>query len=137
MKTKFSKTWISSTQPRKQRKYRYNAPLSIKRTLLAINLSKELRKKYNTRSIKPRTGDKVKITRGTHKSKTGAIEKIDAKNQKIFITKIEHSRRDGSKSKIPIHPSNLQITDINLSDKFRKEKLSKLTAKTQSKEGNK
>ena len=68
MKTKFAKTWISSTQPRKQRKYRYNAPLSTKRNFLSINLSKELKKKYGTRSIKPRVGDKVKVMRGTHKS---------------------------------------------------------------------
>ncbi len=127
MKKKFVKTWISSIQPRKQRKYRYNAPLSIKRTFLSIGLSKELRKKYGIRSIKPRLGDKVKVMRGNHKSKTGAIEKIDTKNTKIFITKIELTRRDGSKSKIPIHPSNLQITDLDLSDKFRKNKITKKT----------
>ena len=40
--------------------------------------------------------------------------------------KIEHAKRDGSKSKIPLHPSNLMITELNLSDKFRKNKLTKL-----------
>lgn len=127
MKTKFSKTWISSTQPRKQRKYRHNATLDVKRSFLSINLSKELRKKHGIRNIKPRTGDKVKITRGTFKSKSGAIEKIDAKNTKIYVTKIELTKKDGSKSKVPLHPSNLQIIELNLSDKFRKNKLSKKT----------
>ena len=126
MKTKFSKTWISSTQPRKQRKYRYNATLDIKRTFLSVNLSKELRQRYGIRSIKPRTGDKVKVMRGTFRSKTGAIESIDAKHTKIFVTKIEHTKRDGSKSKIPLHPSNLMITEINVSDKLRKNKLTKI-----------
>lgn len=123
MKQKFSKTWISSVQPRKQRKYRYNAPLSIKRKFISINLSKELREKYGIRSIKPRTGDKVKIMRGSFKSKSGQIEKIDSKNTKIYVTKVELTKKDGSKSKSPIHPSNLQITELNLSDKFRKNKL--------------
>ncbi len=126
MKTKFAKTWISSTQPRKQRKYKYNAPLDIKRTFLSVNLSKELRQRYGIRSIKPRTGDKVKVMRGTYKAKTGAIESVDVKNTKIFVTKIEHTKRDGSKSKIPIHPSNLMITEINVSDKLRKNKLTKV-----------
>jgi large subunit ribosomal protein L24 len=125
MKTKFSKTWISSIQPRKQRKYRYNAPLDIKRTFLSINLSKELRTKYGIRNIKPRTGDKVKVTRGTYKSKTGPIEKIDAKHTRIYVSKIELTKKDGSKSKVPIHPSNLQITELNLTDKIRKNKLTK------------
>jgi len=123
MKTKFSKTWISSIQPRKQRKYRFNAPLDIKRTFLSMNLSKELRTKYNIRSIKPRTGDKVKVMRGTYKSKSGPIEKIDIKNTKIYVSKIELTKKDGSKSKVPMHPSNLQIIDLNLTDKLRKNKL--------------
>jgi large subunit ribosomal protein L24 len=123
MKTKFSKTWISSIQPRKQRKYRFNAPLDIKRTFLSMNLSKELRTKYNIRSIKPRTGDKVKVMRGTYKSKSGPIEKIDIKNTKIYVSKVELTKKDGSKSKVPMHPSNLQIIDLNLTDKLRKAKL--------------
>ncbi|MGV8162946.1 MAG: 50S ribosomal protein L24 [Candidatus Nanoarchaeia archaeon] len=131
MKTKFAKTWISSTQPRKQRKYRFNAPLSTKRKFLSINLSKELRKKYGIRNIKPRTGDKVRVVRGTYKTKSGPIEKIDTKNLKIYVTKIELTKRDGSKSKVPIHPSNMQITDLNLSDKLRKNKLSKTTGSKQ------
>ena len=31
MKSIFSKSWVSSKQPRKQRKYRYNAPDHIKK----------------------------------------------------------------------------------------------------------
>lgn len=124
MKTKFSKTWISSIQPRKQRKYRYNAPLDIRRKFLSINLSKELREKHGVRSVKPRTGDKVKVMRGSFKSKSGQIEKIDSKNTKIYVSKIELTKKDGSKSKSPIHPSNLQITELNLTDKLRKNKLS-------------
>ena len=43
--------WKSSKQPRKQRKYIANAPLHIKIKLTGVNLAKELRKKYQKRSI--------------------------------------------------------------------------------------
>jgi ribosomal protein uL24 len=127
MKTEFSATWKSSVQPRKQRKYRHNASLSTKRTFLFINLSKELRQKHGVRSARPRTGDKVRVMRGTYKKKTGSIESIDAKGTRIFVTKIEHTKRDGSKSKIPLHPSNLQITELDLGDKFRKNKFTRVS----------
>ena len=133
MKKKFSKTWIASIQPRKQRKYRYNATLDIKRKFLSINLSKDLRAKHGVRSVKPRTGDKIKVTRGTYKSKTGAIERIDAKNTKVYVARIEQTKKDGSKSKVPIHPSNLQIIELNMNDKFRKNKLTKKTVKQEAK----
>ena len=55
MKRKFSKSWKSSKQPRKQRKYSANAPLHLKRKLLSVNLSKELRKKYGKRSTSQNT----------------------------------------------------------------------------------
>src|SRR3989338_176397 len=46
MKNKFSTKWKESKQPRKQRKYRANAPLHLRKKFVNVNLSKELRKKY-------------------------------------------------------------------------------------------
>ena len=59
MKRKFSNSWISSKQVRKQRKYRYNAPLHRKRRFLSAPLSKELRKDYGKRSLVVKKGDEV------------------------------------------------------------------------------
>ena len=69
MKKKFSREWIRSKQPRKQRKYNYNAPLHIKGKFMAAHLSKDLMKKYNRRSIRVRKGDKVILLRGQFKKK--------------------------------------------------------------------
>ena len=44
MKKKFSNAWIGSKQPRKQRKYRHNAPLNVRNKFLSSHLSKELMK---------------------------------------------------------------------------------------------
>ena len=46
MKSIFSLSWIRSKQPRKQRKYRHNAPLHIKKKFISVNFTKELREKY-------------------------------------------------------------------------------------------
>ena len=77
MKSAFATTWKSSVQPRKQRKYQYNAPAHIKGKFLAAHLSKELKEKYGTRSIRVRVGDRVKVVRGTEKGKEGKVENAD------------------------------------------------------------
>ena len=84
MKSIFSKTWIKSKQPRKQRKYRYNAPEHVKKKFVSVNLSKELREKHSRRNIPVVKGDKVKIMRGQFKGKSGEVEKINMKNLKII-----------------------------------------------------
>ena len=119
MKNKFSKYWKSSRQPRKQRKYFANAPLHIKRKLLSVNLSKELRKKHKRRNIPVRKGDNIKIMRGKFRGKTGKIISIDTKASKIKIEGIMIKKQDGSKVAVKIHPSNLQIIELNLNDKKR------------------
>ncbi|HIH15243.1 MAG: large subunit ribosomal protein L24 [archaeon GW2011_AR17] len=123
MKLKWSKHWNASKRPSKQRKYRYNAPLHVQHTFLAAHLSPELRKKYTTRSFTLRKGDKVKILRGQHKKKTGKVSRILIKSQKIYIEGIELSKKDGSKVLIPLDPSNLMITELDLTDKIRKAKI--------------
>lgn len=119
MKSVFSKNWIKSKQSRKQRKYVANASLHIKGKLLSSNLSKELRKKHGFRSIRVRTGDKVKIMRGSYKNQEQKVERVDIKNEKIYLEKIEISKKDGSKTTRPFHASNLMIIDLNKDDKRR------------------
>ena len=118
MKT-FSKNWVSSKKPNKQRKYRFNAPLHIRGSLLNAHLSKELRTKYSIRSLRVRTGDKVRIMRGQFKKQEGTVEEVDMKNLRVYISKIEHVKRDGSKARYPIQPSNLLLVELNTDDKLR------------------
>jgi large subunit ribosomal protein L24 len=120
MKTKFSKTWIKSKQPRKQRKYIANAPLHIKRKMLKSRLSKELTKKYERRTLGVRKGDIVKIVRGNFKDHSGKVEKVFTKKLRLHIEGIQLIKKDGNKVYYPIHPSNLIITTLNLEDKERK-----------------
>ena len=119
MKKKFSREWIRSKQPRKQRKYNYNAPLHIKGKFMAAHLSKDLMKKYNRRSIRVRKGDKVILLRGQFKKKKGNVERVDLKKSKVYISGVEMIKKDGTKVFYPIHPSNLVVTELNLDDKKR------------------
>ena len=119
MKTKFSSLWVRSKQPRKQRKYRHNAPLHIKQKFVSAHLSKELRKKYNRRSVSLRKGDGVKVMRGQFKNKTGKIEEVNVKKTLVYVSGIEFTKRDGTKARYPINPSNLMITEMSIDDKMR------------------
>jgi large subunit ribosomal protein L24 len=119
MKRKFSTHWKGSSQPRKQRKYTANAPLHLKRKFLSVNLSKELRKKHDRRNVVAVKGDTVKIMRGKFRKKQGKIISIDTKSSKVTIEGITIKKQDGSKANVKIHPSNLQIVELNLEDKKR------------------
>ena len=123
MKKEWSKHWKSSKQPRKQRKYSFNAPLHIKRKFFAAHLSKELKTKYGKRSFVLRKGDKVKIMRGKFKDKIGNVEKVITRRNRIFIEGANFVKRDGNKIYYPIHPSNVMITELILEDKKRKKSL--------------
>jgi len=132
----WSKEWKSSKKPKKQRKYRYNAPLHVKRKFLSTNLSKELRKKYNRRSFPLRKGDEVEVMRGEFKKKKGDVNRIDLKETKVYIDGITRKKVDGSDISVPIHPSNLRITELDLKDEKRLKAL-KRTVKKVKKSGKK
>ncbi len=129
MKKQFVKTWKSSIQPRKQRKYRHNIPLHLQKKFVRSMLSKELRKKYALRNIGLKKGDKVKIVRGDFKGKTGKIERINLKKRKIYITGIEKTRKDGGKTFSPIEPSNVIIQELELKDARRLKQIKKTAEK--------
>ncbi len=119
MKKDFSKHWKASRQPRKQRKYRANAPLHIKHKLMSANLKKDLRKKYGRRSFPLRKGDSIKIMLGEFKKKTGKIALVDLKKLRVSIEEIQRVKKDGTKINVWFDPSNLQIQELNLEDKER------------------
>ena len=116
---KFSKAWKSSKKPRKQRKYRLNAPLHIKQKFVHAHSSKDLFKKHGKRSIILRKGDKVKIMCGKFKKHEGKVEKVDLKKTRIFVSGVELTKKDGTKKLLALHPSNLMIIELNFDDKLR------------------
>ncbi|MBR9700852.1 50S ribosomal protein L24 [Candidatus Woesearchaeota archaeon] len=120
MKTSHSIAWKSSTQPRKQRKYRHKAPLHVKGTFLSAILVKELRDKQGTRRVRVRTGDKVRVMRGQFKGHEGKVDRVDTGAGKVFVAKAEFVKKDGAtKVPYPLEPSNIMIMELDTSDKRR------------------
>jgi large subunit ribosomal protein L24 len=119
MKKEFSTKWISSKQPRKQRKYTANAPLHTKHNFLSAPLSKELRKKHGKRSIPIRKGDEVLVMRGSFKKKKAKVVTVEPKKTRISLENLQRSKKDGTKVSVFFHPSSVQIQTLNLEDKAR------------------
>lgn len=123
MRTAHSTKWKSSVQPRKQRKYVYNAPPHLAAKQLSVHLSTELRKKHGTRAIRVRVGDTVRILRGTHKGKEGKVELVDTRRFRLHIVKVETAKRQGGAAKYPVRPSSCLITALHKDDRrFKREK---------------
>src|SRR3989338_6614499 len=129
MKTQWSTSWISSKQPRKQRKYRFNAPLHVRRKFVSAHLAKILRKRFNRRSVPLRKGDEVEVMRGNNKGLKGHVEIIDLKKCKVYVENIKVKKVNGTEVLKPLEPSNLLITNLVLEDKFRKKLLEKKMVK--------
>lgn len=119
MKSKFSKSWNSSKQPRKQVKFRANAPNHIKRTFMGTTLDKVLRKKYGRRTIEVRKGDEVKVMRGKFKGKQGKVGSVDVKRTRIQIEGIQRVKTGGEKLITWFHPSNIKIIILDNEDARR------------------
>ncbi|MFT4325886.1 MAG: 50S ribosomal protein L24 [Candidatus Woesearchaeota archaeon] len=119
MKSVFSKGWVASVQARKQRKYRYNAPLHIKKKFIRAHLSQALRKQYNTRAVTVRKGDTVKVLRGSFKGTTGKVDRVSLQYERIFVQGVERAGTDGAKKMVPLRASNVLITALDTSDKKR------------------
>jgi len=119
MKKEFSTSWLGSRQVRKQRKYRYNAPMHLKHKFLSAHLSKELKEKYGKRSIPLRKGDEVLVMRGSFADKKGKISLIDLTNSRVAIEALQRQKRDGTKVNAYFRPSALKILNLSLEDKER------------------
>ena len=129
MKKEFSISWLSSSQPRKQRKYLYNAPLHKKHKFLSAHLSKDLRKKYGKRNLPLRKGDEVLVMRGSFKKKKAKIISVNTKRSNVTLEGLQRSKKDGTKINVVFHPSNLQIQSLNLDDKKRTSSLERSKGK--------
>lgn len=109
-----------SSQPRKQRKRYFNAPIHIRRKMMAATLSEELREQYGRRSLPVRKGDIVKIMRGKYKNYVGKVVEVDYKRMRIAVENVTVKKVSGKSVQLWIHPSKVMITKLELSDERRR-----------------
>ncbi len=129
MKQTWSPKWKSSIQPRKQRKFRHNAPLHVRHKFISANLSPVLRNEYGKRSMPIRKGDEVKVMRGGFKELKGVVDRVDLKRGKIYVENVKIKKVDGSEVLKALEPSNLRITKMGLDDKRRQKALERAPRK--------
>ncbi|PNV78415.1 MAG: 50S ribosomal protein L24 [Thermoproteota archaeon] len=110
-----------SSKPSKQRKYYFNAPLHKIGAMMSAHLSDKLREELGIRSLPVRKGDKVRVVRGDirYRLKEGKIIKVDRKKRRIYIEGITRKKADGTEIPVPIHPSKVEIVEINRDDEER------------------
>ena len=119
MRKGWSTAWKASSQPRKQRKYRHNAPMHARRGFLSAHVSPELRKRFGVRSFILRKGDEVVVMRGSFRGIRGSVERVDIKATKVYLEEVKAKKVDGSEVQRALQPSNLMITKLSLDDKKR------------------
>ncbi len=107
--------------PGKQRKRLFNAPAHIRHKLMAAPLSSELTASRGAKTLPVRKGDTVRIERGDNKGFEGKVSRIDSKHYRIFLEGLTREKVDGTNIFISVHPSKVQIRNLNLDDKRRKD----------------
>ncbi|KAK3990512.1 large subunit ribosomal protein L26e [Cladorrhinum sp. PSN332] len=119
-------TNVSSSR-RKSRKAHFKAPSSVRRDIMSAPLSKELREKYNVRSIPIRKDDEVTIVRGTQKGKEGKVTSVYRLKYVIHVERVTRDKASGQSVPLGIHPSNVVISKLKL-DKDRESILARIKA---------
>ena len=114
-------------QPRKQRKMIFTMPLHKRRKLLTTRLTKELQITHGVKKLPIVKGDSVMILRGQYKGIEGEVIQVNTKKIRIYVQGAEREKADGSTVMYPIHPSNLEITLLNLKDPLRRELIERLS----------
>ncbi|MEM4713267.1 MAG: 50S ribosomal protein L24 [Candidatus Bathyarchaeia archaeon] len=113
-------TITQTSKPSKQRKMLLQAPDHVRYKHFAAILAPELRKSYGTRSLPVRSGDTVRVLRGDHKGFEGKVARVDRRKFRIYVEGLTREKVDGSTVFVPIHPSKVMITKLNVDDKWRK-----------------
>uniref|UniRef100_A0A8C4V094 KOW domain-containing protein n=1 Tax=Falco tinnunculus TaxID=100819 RepID=A0A8C4V094_FALTI len=90
----------------KNRKRHFNAPSHIRRKIMSSPLSKELRQKYNVRSMPIRKDDEVQVVRGHYKGQQiGKVVQVYRKKYVIYIERVQREKANGTTVHVGIHPS--------------------------------
>ncbi len=108
----------------------YMAPLHMAGKELSAPLSDTLQEKYHKNSARVIEGDTVKVMRGEFKGIEGKVTQVSTERRGIAIEGIKREKLKGGSVDIYIHTSNVLLTDLNLEDKWRQNRLEGQKPKT-------
>ena len=107
--------------PKKQRKRLFNAPAHLRHKLMAAHLSSEIAASRGVKTLPVRKGDTVRIERGDNKGFEGKVSRVDLSEYRVYLEGLTREKTDGTNIFISVHPSKIQIRNLNLDDKRRKD----------------
>lgn len=114
---------MTTIKARKQRLQLYNAPIHRKRKWISSHLAENLLLKYDRRSVPVIKGDTVKVMRGSYKGHEDKVAQVNVRDMTVNVEGVIVSKAKGDKVAKPLPASNLMITKLNLTDKWRRRKL--------------
>lgn len=114
---------MKSIKSRKQRKELFNAPIHKRRKWISAHLEENLLLKYDKRGVPVIKGDTVRVMRGSFKGHEDRVVHVNIRRRQVEIEGMTMTKADNKKIAKPIHASNLMITKLNLTDKWRRSKL--------------
>lgn len=102
-----------SKKPGKQRKFRFTAKLHLRRKMVSVHTSKELRSKLSTkrRSVIVHKGDRVQVMRGQRRGHAGRVLEVDLSTLQVYVEGVTQRNAKGVEQLAPIDPSNLLLLD--------------------------
>jgi len=112
-----------SKQPHKQRTETERAPLHERHKQVRATLSDDLREEYGKRRVRVNAGDTVEVMRGDFAGESGEVIAVDLREGVIHVEDVTLEKADGEEVPRPLDSSNLRVTDLNLDDEVRTERL--------------
>jgi large subunit ribosomal protein L24 len=110
-------------QPRKQRNQKRDAPLHEKQKQVRATLTADLREEYGQRNVRVNAGDTVEVLRGDHAGTEGEVLEVDLRNEVIHVEEVTVEKTDGEEVPRPLDASNVRVTELDLEDEVREERL--------------
>ena len=114
-----------TSSARKMRKAHFGATSVERARRMSAPLSRDLRAKYQVRSMPLRRDDEVIVVRGHDKRKSTGEGKVTAVYRKKYVIHVERvtkEKTNGQNVPISVQPSNVIITRLKM-DKSRKQML--------------
>jgi large subunit ribosomal protein L24 len=109
-----------SRLPRKQRLARFTAHTTLRRRLMSVPLSRDLRARYGRRQLPIRKGDTVRVLRGSFIGREERVAKVDRRSYSVTLDNITVKTGESKLKPLPLRTNSLLLTRLNLADPWRR-----------------
>jgi len=113
----------SPRSPRRQRRALYEAHTFERRRRMTVPLSRQLRTRFGARAVPLRKGDTVRVQSGSYVGREERVAKIDRRAYSVTLDNVTAKTAGDKLKALPLRPSHLVITRLNLADAWRRRKL--------------